>query len=207
MGAAQYPPMKHAVHLQVCRIHRRPVDRRRGVFALHRGADAAGPLLVGPVAACPPLAQFRRVGDGLEDFQVACAAAKIARQALDDIVARRFGIVPQQGLGAHDHARDAEPALGGAGFQKCFLQRMQRSAVAGQPFDGHNLLAFGPMGIELAAHDGLIAEKDEAAAALAVVARLLGPGQVEVVAQHVEQGFVRWRLDAPPFAVDDQVDG
>jgi len=47
-------------------------------------------------------------------------------------------------------------------------------------------------------------DQHRARAALAVIAALLGGGQVEMVAQRIEQGRPRRELELSPDAVDDQ---
>src|SRR5262245_41063886 len=51
--------------------------------------------------------------DGLEDLEVAGAAAEIARQRLRDLGAGGLRVLAQQGLRPQQEARDAVAALGG----------------------------------------------------------------------------------------------
>jgi hypothetical protein len=50
-----------------------------------------------------------------------------------------FGILVQQGLGRHDHARRAEPALDPAVVHKGLLDGMQAARMHGQALDGLHL--------------------------------------------------------------------
>ena len=59
--------------------------------------------------------------DGIDDLLVARAAAEITRQGLLDGCHIGIGILIQQGLGGHDHARRAETALDSAGQDESLL--------------------------------------------------------------------------------------
>jgi hypothetical protein len=85
------------------------------------------------------------------------------------------------------------------------LHRVQR-AVAGEPFDGRDLVALlhdrkGQAGVDPTAVD-----QHGAGAALPEVAPLLGAGQPEMLAQRVEQGGARVQLQAVLGAVDPERD-
>src|SRR5262245_26423935 len=76
--------------------------------------------------------------DGVEDLRVPRAPAEIAGEGLSDLVARRCGILFEQGLGGQQDARSAIPALRRAELRKRLLERMQRAPV-GQALDGGDL--------------------------------------------------------------------
>ena len=74
--------------------------------------------------------------DGGDDRHVAGAAADIAVHVMDDLIARRIGILIQQRFGRHDHAGRAEAALKGEFVDKGLLDRMERAIGFFQAFDG-----------------------------------------------------------------------
>src|SRR5213078_914267 len=68
--------------------------------------------------------------------------------------------------------------------------------------DGDDPAAIALAGRHQARVHHLAVELDRARAALALAAALLGPGQPQVLAQHVEQPLPRRGLDRAPLAVD-----
>ena len=72
--------------------------------------------------------------DGVDDRLVAGAAADVAGDRVDDVVAARVGIAVEQRLGGDDHAGRAEAALRGEAFGEGALQRMQLAGRR-QPFE------------------------------------------------------------------------
>ena len=56
-----------------------------------------------------------------------------------------------------------------------------------------------------AGNDAPAVQQDGAGAAGAQVAALLGAGEIEVLAQDVEQRLARIEVELPGFAVDDQL--
>src|SRR5262245_59616103 len=62
--------------------------------------------------------------DGLEDLEVAGAAAEIAGQRLRDLGAGGLRVLAQQGLRPQQEARDAVAALGGPQLREGLLQRV-----------------------------------------------------------------------------------
>ena len=83
------------------------------------------------------------------------------------------------------------------------LQRKQ-CAVRGQALDRGHIGAVLHHGQGEAGIDPPPVDQHRARAALAVIAALLGAGQVEMVAQRIEQGRPRRELELSPDAVDDQ---
>ena len=196
VAAAQQLCVEHPFHLQVGSVLRRPVHGRRAVEPRHAHADrmAVGAGRLGRRLAGAD--ELGRVLDRLDDLGVAGAAAQVLREALDDLGARRVGLGAQERMRLEDHAGDAEAALGRALDEERLLQRVQhRQVVFGlqaararrQTLDGHDVLVRGAPGGEQACLGRLAPHQHDAAPALAVVARLLGAGEVEVFAQDVEQ--------------------
>src|SRR6185312_15109417 len=65
--------------------------------------------------------------DRPDDVLIAGAAADVAGDADPDFLLARRGILLEQPLRAHDHARRAEAALQAVHHAKTFLQRRQRT--------------------------------------------------------------------------------
>ena len=80
-----------------------------------------------------------------------------------------MGIVVQQGIGGHQHARSAEAALQAMLFFEALLQWMQL-AVLHQAFDGEHFAAIGLHGEHGAGLDRLAIEHHGAGAAMGGVA-------------------------------------
>ena len=87
-------------------------------------------------------------------------------------------------------------------FQERLLQRMQ--FAVSKALDGRDLAAVLHHGEREARIDAPPVEQHRAGAALAVVATLLGSGQVEMVAQGIEQRGPRRDFELPLHAIDDQ---
>src|ERR1041385_6990936 len=102
---------------------------------------------------------------------------------------------------AHRDPRRADPALRTAAHDQLALHRVQHVA-ARQTLDGGDPAAVALAGSDQAGVDRLAVELDGARTALALAAALLGAGQPQVLAQHVEQPLPRRRLDRAQLAVD-----
>jgi hypothetical protein len=104
--------------------------------------------------------------DRVEDLDVARAAAEVGPQVAGCVVAREArSLLVEQGLGAHDDAGRAEPALQRAAGR----ERVGEAGALGlvEPFERDDRLALGPLHRHLAAHHRLAVEQHRAAAALA----------------------------------------
>ena len=82
---------------------------------------------------------------------------------------------------------DAEAALHGATLGERQLEFGRLSFVVGQAFDGADLAAGGGGGGHQARGDEPAVDLDRAGSALALLAAVLGAGEAEAFAQHVEQ--------------------
>ena len=146
-----------------------------------------------------------RLLDRRDDVGIGAAAADVAAHQLADLVGGlRLAFGDQPGRRA-DLSRRAVAALERVMVDERLLQRMQR-AVRRQAFDRGDLGAVLHDGQRQAGIDAPAVDQHRAGAALAVVAALLGAGQVEVVAQRVEQGRPRRDLELRLDAVDGQRD-
>ena len=77
----------------------------------------------------------------VDDRLVAGAAADVAGDRLDHVVAARIGIGVEQRLGGDDHAGRAEAALGGEAVGEGALHRMRARRPSASPSDGDDALA------------------------------------------------------------------
>ena len=105
-----------------------------------------------------------------------------------------------------DHSRRADAALRSAVRDERFLHRVQLPAVR-NAFDRRQRRALHLQDRRQAAVDQLAVEEHRARAALPLAAAFLGAGQVQLLAQHVEQPRHRVGLDADGLAVDGERDG
>ena len=126
--------------------------------------------------------------DGHEDALVAGATADVALDGLGDHGARGVGLAAAQGRSAHDHARDAEAALNGAGDAEGIDERLL--LLLGEALDGHDVVALGELGGEDAGLDGLVVNNDGAGAAGALGAAVLDARELEVVTQVAKERLV-----------------
>ena len=139
--------------------------------------------------------------DRVDVVVVAGAAADVAGHRGARLFGGRVRRGVQQRLRAHQLARRAEAALRRIVGDERPLQR-----IVQQSFDGLNGAAVGPHA-ELAARiDRLAVEQDRARAALAAVAADLGAGQLEVVAQRLDERPAIFDLERALRAVHGQRD-
>src|SRR5512144_5246 len=146
-----------------------------------------------------------RVHHRAHDLVVARAPAEIAGQPVADLGLRRVGRALEQRLGGHQHARGADAALQRGALQELLLQRMERLAL-GHALDGLDLAARHLAAQDQARADQAAVEQDAAGPAVAGGAAFLAAGQVERVAQHVEQRLLRLAEELDRVAVHRRLD-
>src|SRR3954471_5118047 len=139
--------------------------------------------------------------DGVEDVPVAGAAADVSLQRLADLVVGRPRIAVEQSLRAHQHPGSAIPALQCVVVRERLLQRMQLVVGRRESFDGLDLRAVGLDREQHAALDQRAVVDHRARAAVAGVAADVAAGQVEVVADEVDQEAPRLHLALVRLAV------
>ncbi len=143
--------------------------------------------------------------DGLEDLQVSRAAAEVAGERLANPLARRRGVAVEQRLGRDENPRRAVAALRAAEVGERLLQRMQ-PAIRGEPFDRRHASA-GVVDREgQTREDGFAVDEHRAGAALAELAAVLGAGELQVFAQHLEQRLVAVDEHVHALAVHEQLE-
>ena len=136
---------------------------------------------------------------------VAGAAAEVAADRLADREVVGSGMAVEQVVHGHDQARRAEPALHRARVDEGLLhvgQRARRSASASTVTMSRSTAAAASTRHE---HTSALVEQDRARAALALLAGVLGAGQSEPLAQHVEQALAQpGVVDGVSVTVDPQ---
>ena len=121
-------------------------------------------------------------------------------------IAVRVRDAAQQVVGGHDLARDAEAALHAALVEEGLLQPAQDPPGARPSTVVTSPPSASTASTRHGVHDPTI-EPHGAGAALADQAAFLGAGQLEVVAQDVEERVVRRHLEAAGTTVDGDRDG
>ena len=148
------------------------------------------------------MADFAVELDAVDDLLVAGAAAEMRLERLGDFVARRFVAIVAQADGPHRHAGDAEAALHAAAADERLGDLLAMLFV--EAFERGDRFALGLLGLERAGEHRFAVHQHRAAAALGLrLAAVLGRGDAELVAEHVEQrpaGF--GELDFDVLVVD-----
>src|SRR5437763_12347105 len=109
-------------------------------------------------------------------------------------------------LGSDHKARSAESALRAIVIHEGLLHRMQ-FAILHQRLNRDDGLALRLNGQHGAGIDGLVVEQHGAGSTLAAVANPFRSGDIEVVAERVEQSYTRLDQNVMRLAVDGQCDG
>src|SRR5690606_24354208 len=136
-----------------------------------------------------------------DDLVVAGTAAQIAREPVASLFLGGIGVAIEQRLGRDQHPRRADAALERRMLEEFLLQRMELGAFR------HALDRLDRLAVHLGAEDEAGAhqaavDRHAARAAIAARAALLGAGEVELVAQHVEQRLLRLAQVFDGIAVD-----
>src|SRR5262245_35388772 len=139
------------------------------------------------MAASPSLGHLLRgVLDRLDDVVVAGAAAQIALEEVADLGFARLLLALEELVGSHDHARCAEAALEAVLLPEALLDRVELS-VLGEPLDREDVSAVGLNGKHVARLRRSAVDHDRAGAALARVAPDVRPGEIQDVAEVVDE--------------------
>src|SRR5580765_4716709 len=131
----------------------------------------------------------RGLGDGGHHGRVTGAAAEVAGNAVADLVFGGVRILSEQRRGRHEDTRDAESTLRHTLLHERVLERGEHAHL-GETLDGADGAAARLHGQHEAARHGLAVDVDGAGSAVAGAAAFLGSGQVQVLAQRIEQRLV-----------------
>src|SRR4051794_9269943 len=181
-----------------------------GSAAIWRTASATSParaywklIMAASFLLAPPGLLAHRLLDRRYDVGIGAAAADVAAHELANLIGARRPALGDQACRRADLSRRAIAALERVMIDEGLLQRMQR-ALRRQPFDGGHAGAVLHHGEGEAGNDPASVHQHRTRTALAVIAALLGAGEVEVIAQRVEQAGPRRDLELRRDAVDDQ---
>src|SRR6266567_3569398 len=167
-----------------------------------RGDASVPEGFVGPsrlLLACAYWSSCRRTHllssmlDGAHDVLIACAAADVAFETLANLCFGRIGIVLEQLVRGHNHARGAEATLQAMLFPESLLDRVQ-AAFRGQSFDCGHLAAVRLHGQHCTGLHRIAIEEYGTGATLRSVAADVGSGEVQRIAQIVDQQHARLYL-------------
>jgi hypothetical protein len=159
-----------------------------------------------PVPPSPrPSVPFSRSFDRLKYLEITGAAAEIAGELFFDLIARRLRIAIEELFRREKKSRCAVSALRRAQIGECFLQGMKPSALS-QSLNRGNLAPFQIETEREAGKDRSPIDKHSACAAFAELAAVFRAGQPEVLAQNLQECFVRQTGDFDLFAVDPELE-
>jgi hypothetical protein len=205
---AQHLQMQHVRHGHVAGIFQCARDLARRVEAANIGADelAVGDLGLGQRGdRQPAVLDVARQFHSVENLLVAGAAADIATEPLLDLFTIGERIDPQRRGRRHHHAGNAIAALAGAGLVEGLLEERQ-FALLRQALDGVDLRSLRLAdGHQAGLHQHAI-DKHRTSTTFAGAAAILGAGEVQVLAQKIEQPLIGLRAPRNLAAIDDSFD-
>src|SRR5690242_8388694 len=146
-----------------------------------------------------------RVLHGLDDIDVARAAAQVPGDRLADFLLAGILVALEERARGHEHARRAESALQAVLLGEALLHRMELAALL-QAFDRGDLAAVRLHGEHGARLHRLAVQVHRAGAAVAGVAADVGPGHAEVLADEVHEQESRLDFGLAHRAVDGDAD-
>src|SRR5262249_27427325 len=94
-----------------------------------RGAGAPMPVATCPVTVIATSSDGSSLPHGLDDVDVAGAAAEVALEPLPDLLLARVGVLAQEADGGHHHSRRAVAALQRMLLVKRLLHRVHRAVL------------------------------------------------------------------------------
>src|SRR5260370_10947069 len=136
-----------------------------------------------------------------DDAEVAAAAADVAAHPLTDVVIRFHVAFANQRHRGADLSRSAVAALESVVADEGRLDRLQAS-IAGQPFDGDAFLSAVHRRQRETRNDATPVDEHRARAARALIASFLRAGDVEMLAQRVEETRSRVEFQLVHLSVD-----
>src|SRR3954471_9338829 len=155
-------------------------------------------------AISPPLRVCRGL-HGLDDVVIAGAAAEVALEPVADLVVRRVRMLLQEARRRHDHPGRAVAALQRVVLLERALHRVQL-AVRRETLDRRDLVAVRLDGEQRARLHRLAVEMDGASTAGRRVAADVRAGEVQLLAQRVDEELPGLDLELSANAVDGDRD-
>src|SRR5690348_376047 len=147
----------------------------------------------------------RRELHRLVDLDVTGTAAEVACERFFYLVARGTGIGAEEGLGREQEGGRAVTALGGADLGERVLEGVE-TPVPRHPLDGLHAMARAGHAQHQAGQDRDLVQEHGAGPALPQLAAVLGPGEAQVLTQHLEQSLVGSEGDRNRLVVDEERD-
>jgi hypothetical protein len=142
----------------------------------------------------------------LPNADVRSTPAKIPRQSYFNIIKIGVWMFVQEGLARYHKAGRTKAALLRVVFDKSGHDGMQLATVR-EPFDGYDLTSLRLYREQAASIDWLAIEDDRAGATDPAIAHLLSPGQIQMVAESIEQRDARFEIQCVAHTVNPQSDG
>jgi len=142
--------------------------------------------------------------DGLADALIRATPADIALHGRIDVLVRRFRRLPQQRHGLHDLPTLTVAALWHIKRLPGLLDRMV--TMGAQAFNGHNVLARSAAHQRDTTARGGAVDVHGAGAAESHAAPVLGPGQLQQVAEVPQQRHLRIAIERTLKAIDLALD-
>ena len=184
--------------------HARLAPRRRLFRRLRRFRQRTVGIVEIVVSHGPsPFPKFSRTPDGLEDVAVGSATTEISAHAFADLSDRRVRRGPQQSFCSHHLSGRAVPALQRVLLDEGLLHGPELLA-AHQAFHRRD---FNTLSLECQRHAGIAGnarDQDRAAAAFAALASRFAAGELQLLANHVEERPARLDEQSMTAAVDRQ---
>jgi hypothetical protein len=124
--------------------------------------------------------------DCAHDVVVPGASAEVSLDAVPDLVLTRVRVLGEEGRSRHDHARSAIAALEAMALPETLLNRMEL-AIVGEPLDGRDVGTLRLHGEHGAGFDRGAVDVDRTCPAIAGLATDVGPRQMKVLPDEVDQ--------------------
>jgi hypothetical protein len=128
--------------------------------------------------------------DSFENLKIAGATAQVSGDCFADLIPRGAGIVIQQSLRSHQNGRCAIAALRCAEVSEGILQRVKDSVFA-EALDSQYLLSAALKREQETRKHWLTIQKNGAGATLSKLTAVFCARMTEILAQYLQQGFVR----------------
>src|SRR5438552_6278352 len=140
--------------------------------------------------------------DRLKNLHVPRTTTEISRETVANVCLARLRIFLEQTNGGHHHSRRANAALCPAAFDESLLHRVQL-VTSRDSFDRLDLCAFNLRDRHQATINNLAINHDRASATFAFAATFFRSGQLQLLAQHIEQTLHRIRMKCPRLCDHD----
>src|SRR5665213_1477281 len=147
---------------------------------------------------------FGSHADRLYNARIRSASADVSLQRRLDFGLARIGVSLQKRNRTHDQTGGAVTALHGVGIDKSRLDRVQ-ATVGLKAFNRRDSFTLRGFERSNAGSHRNIVQQHRACAALAFAATVLGAGQIEFIAEDIEERPIRAALQRSPDAVDHEI--